>query len=179
MNKPMRTAASKQGLIDMCNYIDSIYPIADMTMIEIGSYAGDSTEIFAQRFKKVYAIDPWVNKVGGITNLVNMIDIYKQFVATIKPYDNIEVIKDFSYNVANRFTDKSVNIIYIDGLHTYEAVLKDTRMYQPKIKDYGFICGHDYTWKFPGVKKAVNELLVKPDMLFKDSSWVKRINCNG
>ena len=34
--------------------------------------------------------------------------------------------------------------------------------------------GHDYSEeKFPGVFKAVNELLGEPDILYADHSWIK------
>jgi len=174
MSIVMRTLSSKQGLIDMCNYIDSLSPLAAMNMIEIGSFSGDSTEIFAQRFKKIYAIDPWKNGIGDITDKVDMFEVYQQFIKKIKPYNNIEVIKDFSYNAYGRFEDKSIDLVYIDGLHTYDSVAKDIKLFLSKIKDKGFICGHDYRNKFPGVIRAVFEQLTKPDKVFKDSSWVVR-----
>lgn len=53
--------------------------------------------------------------------------------------------------------EKSVDLVFIDGDHSYEWVLKDIKNYLPKIKSGGIISGHDYD--FPdwiGVKKAVD-----------------------
>jgi len=42
----------------------------------------------------------------------------------------------------------------------------------PKIKTDGWIGGHDYTSSWPGVIKAVDELLGPPKLKFVDSSWL-------
>jgi predicted O-methyltransferase YrrM len=178
MNKikiPMRTESSKQGLRNLCNYLN-IENTKKMTIVEIGSYRGDSTIIFANVFKKVITIDPFKSGIGGINNSVDMRIVFKQFLNNIKDYDNIEYIKDFSYNVVNQFKDGSLDIVYIDGLHTPDAVKKDIQDWLPKIKKGGYIAGHDFhRKKFPGVVLAVTEMIGSKVKLFKDSSWIKQI----
>ena len=39
----------------------------------------------------------------------------------------------------------------------------------------GFIGGHDYMDYFEGCVKAVDEVVGKPDKIFRDYSWIKRI----
>ena len=34
---------------------------AECTMVEIGSFKGESTAFWCEKFKKVYAVDPWAN----------------------------------------------------------------------------------------------------------------------
>jgi hypothetical protein len=59
-------------------------------------------------------------------------------------------------------------MIYIDGDHSYNGVKKDLMNAYNKIKDHGYIMGHDYemnmekarnTYDF-GVKKAVDEFCI-------------------
>ena len=57
----MRSGHYKNGLEDLINYVNTFSDTKEMTIIEIGSYAGESTEIFAQNFKSVIAIDPFMN----------------------------------------------------------------------------------------------------------------------
>ena len=38
-----------------------------------------------------------------------------------------------------------------------------------------WICGHDYCPGWPGVIKAVEEKLGKPDKTFLDGSWMKKM----
>ena len=47
------------GLVSLTRYVQG----SNLTMVEIGSYAGESTEIFAfnKKFERVYAVDPWEN----------------------------------------------------------------------------------------------------------------------
>lgn len=54
---------------------------------------------------------------------------------------------------------KKVDLVFIDGNHTYEYAAGDIKTWLPHIKKNGIIVVHDYQEHFPGVRKAVNELL--------------------
>jgi predicted O-methyltransferase YrrM len=163
---------STSGLLDM---IHSIGNTKEMTMIEIGSYIGESTIMFAENFKKVLAIDPHQtydeideNKYAP-SHLV-----YDEFIKNTKTFNNIEHIRKTSDDA---FLDikEMFDFVYIDGLHTYEQVKKDILNYKPLIKETGIIGGHDYIHNWVGVVNAVDEILGRPDFIFNDSSWYKKI----
>lgn len=166
---------AKIGLRDMCDYIGDM---SEMTVIEIGSYVGDSSKIFAQRAKEVHCIDPWKNGYDdndGASSGEPMFVVEAQFDRLCRVYGNINKMKMKGTQAAQYFTVDSVDVVYVDGLHTEEGVLKDIEAWLPKIKKGGFICGHDYNSRhFPGVKKAVNSFF-KPDEIFRDSSWLVKI----
>ena len=166
---------AKIGLEDMCSYIGDM---SNMIMAEIGSYVGDSTEIFANHVKGIICIDPWENgydENDGASFQHKMFIIEAQFNLLLEKYDNIQKFKMKSEHAVQLFENNSFDVIYIDGLHTYEGVKKDIEMWLPKIKTGGYICGHDYESKhFSGVKKAVDEFF-KIDETFKDSSWIKKL----
>ena len=69
------------------------------------------------------------------------------------------LIREKSWLGADLFEDGSLDIVYIDGDHTYEAVVKDLAAWYPKVKKGGIICGDDIGW--PGVKKAVDEFFIR------------------
>jgi len=52
----------------------------------------------------------------------------------------------------------SVQFVWIDGLHTYERVVEDFRCVLPFLQVGGYIAGHDYGGKYPGVSDAVHEV---------------------
>jgi predicted O-methyltransferase YrrM len=57
---PMREGDDKIGLLDLINYISTITNTKDLTIIEIGSYIGESTMVFGDNFKNVISIDPFI-----------------------------------------------------------------------------------------------------------------------
>jgi hypothetical protein len=54
-------------------------------------------------------------------------------------------VRKTSDDALNMFEDESMDLIFIDGLHTYEQVLKDCQNYWTKLKKGGLFCGHDFT----------------------------------
>jgi len=167
------------GLIDLCQYIGLT---KNMRMVEIGSYVGDSTKVFAERFEKVFAIDPWRNGYDDSDAASYQFDMAKvelQFDTLCSEYKNIEKMKcrsDQGYYLLNvNYPGKVFDFVYIDGLHSYEGVKHDIHIWKWKIKEGGFIGGHDYSMKkFPGVVQAVNEYKM-PDMTFSDTSWIIKL----
>ena len=49
-----------------------------------------------------------------------------------------------SVDAAKMIADKSLDMIFIDADHHYEAVLEDVIAWVPKVKMSGLITGHDY-----------------------------------
>lgn len=171
----MRTESAKQGLVDLIEYLGDF--TKDKIMVEVGSFKGDSTLLFAKfgQFKEIYAVDPFKNGIGDITDIADMKDVKKFFKRAIKKYEHIIHIEDMSADASAMFEDGTLDFVYIDALHTYEAVKHDLLLWGPKVKKGGFIGGHDYRKKFPGVIKAVKEELGEPDKVFKDTSWIKEV----
>jgi len=88
--------------------------------------------------------------------------------------DNVEIIKNFSKHASFSFKNKSLDFVYIDGEHIYNAVVEDIQHWVPKIKPGGYIAGHDY-W-YNDVVGAVKDALNPTNICsFKDSSWLVKI----
>lgn len=182
MNKPtMRTESSKQGLKSMIDYINQFENTKEMFLVEIGSYDGTSARIFAERFKHVLCIDPWDDAVEKICGYP-MDLVYKDFLAVKEKFENIYHIKNTSEYVANNWSVYNMisgsipDIIYIDGMHKYWNVKQDIGLWRKIVRTDGWITGHDYRpGKFGDVVRAVNECLKKPDAIFVDYSWAKRM----
>jgi predicted O-methyltransferase YrrM len=173
----MRPEALKNGLLSMIQYINKNTPTNSMRMAEIGSYAGESTEIFAQHFNHIIAIDPFLDDYdpNDVTcSFMSLPKVYDTFKATIDKYSNITHIRRTSDKACKQIQDNSLDFVYIDGLHTYDQVKKDIKNYYSKIKDGGFIGGHDYAPAWQGVMDAINENF-KVEQTFSDTSWIVRI----
>ena len=175
----MRDFDSEKELRLFCNDIKEILGESP-TIVELGSYMGESSLIFAQEFPKgkIICIDSWE---GGYDNrdsasMADYIDVEEQFDLRLKLVDNIQKIKGYS-------TDYSIecDMVYIDACHKYECVIADIKHWLPLTKK--IISGHDYNTdefikKHPhiaGVKIAVNELLGSPYKTYGDGSRFKTI----
>lgn len=167
------------GLIKL---IQQIGGLENKIVCEIGCFIGISTETFLQfNPKKLYAIDAWglLNESYKDCNWLpsgrpdfNLIE--SAFREMAKNYDNIEIIRDYSHNACKSIQDKSLDLVYIDGEHSYSAVKQDIQHWVPKIKSGGFISGHDINQT--GVSQAVVESFDAQNVLvFEDTSWLVKL----
>lgn len=62
-----------------------------------------------------------------------------------------------TWEMAPQVPDKSLGLLYLDGDHSYAAVMKDLKAWFPKVAAGGVIAGHDYLMPQYGVRKAVLE----------------------
>jgi hypothetical protein len=51
--------------------------------------------------------------------------------------------------MVNKFTDESLDIIYIDGNRNPEYILEDAMLYFHKLKTCGYMIFDDYGWEIP------------------------------
>ncbi len=94
-----------------------------------------------------------------------------QFLRNTRCIPNFELLKCSSDVARHCLNDESVDLLFIDGDHSYSQVKKDLLNHGPKLKKNGVLLGHDYTTSYvPGVKKAADELLGKKLVVLKNSS---------
>ncbi len=173
---------AKIGLEDLINYINLNSEIStkEMNMLEVGSYVGDSTKIFCKSFKKVISVDPFINgydENDSSSYAYPMHVIEKQFKETVLGvFSNSNLLKMSSMEASTIVNCGEYEFVYLDGNHKKEELTKDIQAWLPKVRKGFWLGGHDYDNKnAPEVKGVVDELLGEPDMVFKDTSWIKRV----
>lgn len=176
----MRDFALQKGLYDLIEYIEnnSNKSTKEMQMIEIGTYTGDSTLLFANKFKTVISVDPFLDDYDAADDACNYASfdkVFNEFTRRTKDIENISLIRAKSDDATPNFKKAEFDFIYIDGMHTYEQVKKDIHNYLPFVKKGGFIAGHDYVPGFQGVMNAVNEKFGTPNQVFSDTSWIVKV----
>lgn len=153
-------------------YKDKLKKIKNGKVVEIGVYGGASilciADLCMKNNIKIYGIDPWENTtiVNGrnIKNSIDEINILTRKMVDARTnleniikklnYSNINLIQNTSEEASLNFKNNDIDIVYIDGDHSYEAVSKDLKIWHKKIKQNGIIWGDDYGW-LP-VRKAIN-----------------------
>jgi len=128
---------------------DLIRNMKPETVVELGTHKGTSFFSFCQAAKdeklktKLYAVDTWKgDKHAGFYDE----SIYKEVAEIVDAYykdSNIHLLKKTFDEAVNDFENKSIDILHIDGLHTYEAVKHDFENWFSKVKDSGVVIFHD------------------------------------
>jgi len=131
-------------------------------ILEIGSWKGKSTMLLARGSmknsnSKVYAVDTFE---GTKENSMKKIDTFEDFKENIKKanVENLVIpLVGFSSDICKKFKEP-IEILFIDGDHSYEGVLGDIDNWAPKIISGGWILFHDTSSK--SVMKAVNQKII-------------------
>lgn len=155
-----------------------------IVMVEIGSYQGESMEIFVQSgcVDTIVCIDPWKNGYDE-SDIASSSDMAKAESMFDKRADNArkttKVIKHkgtidtFLQSEEFKQIEGKVDLVYIDACHSYDACKHDIEMCKKFIKPNVAFSGHDYVGQWSGVIEAIDETLGKPDWVFSEYSWIK------
>ena len=129
------------------------------SMAEIGVRDGRTTFYLLDNISslKIYAIDTNISQFYNHT----VMNKYGSRLIAIEGNSNL---------VADKIP--AVDLIFIDADHNYDPCSKDIIAYNKKIKKGGILSGHDID--FPGVNKAVNELITSYD-IGPNNVWFTRI----
>lgn len=170
--KTMRSKGSIKGLKEMLRYIRG----TNKVMAEIGCYGGEATKVFARWCKEIHAVDPWAEIVidGKLRYKDRMKEVEAEFDKVMNRFGNIKKYKMKSEDAVALIPDESLYFVYIDGWHSYEAVVQDITIWTSKVKIGGWICGHDFTEKHAPCRQAVLDTLGRPEKVFREGSWVVR-----
>ena len=71
-------------------------------------------------------------------------DMYAEFVKNTAPFDNIEVLRMRSDDAYEQIEDNSLDLLFIDGDHSYECIKSDLLLYKNKVKRRGILLLHDF-----------------------------------
>jgi predicted O-methyltransferase YrrM len=160
---------------------DIISEIKPDICVEIGVFGGSSLLPQALALKHnnkgiIIGIDPWTNScaIEEMENkankdwwgTVNLESVYRKFLEKVKLYEVekfVQVYRNKSSEVVNRFEENSIDVLHIDGNHCEKLSYGDAVDYYPKIKVGGYVFFDDINWsentKDISTQKGVNYLL--------------------
>ena len=143
---------------------DLIANFKPSTIVELGTFKGTSLFSFAQAVKDfdlnttVYAIDSWKGDEHsgfyGEEIYQSVVEITRKFYAK----QRIRLVRKYFDEAVDDFENESIDILHIDGLHTYDAVKNDFSKWFPKVKPTGIIIFHDILVADFGVWKLWEEI---------------------
>ena len=150
---------------------------------EVGVFAGAlSSRLLRRPGLSLYMIDSWegggaayLDKTDWHAGLTQ--DLQNAFAQTAKDVTEFAaarrcIVRDRSVYGAADADNASLDFVFLDADHSYEGCKADIEIWARKVKRGGWLCGHDYgNHKFPGVKRAVDEVFgysVEADV---DGTW--------
>lgn len=135
--------------------------LAPRVYVELGTHTGNSYFAFCQSVHdnrlptRCYAVDTWRGDehAGYYSD-----EIYRDVSNyNERQYSGFSRLLRMPFDEAlGAFSDHSIDLLHIDGLHTYEAVRHNFENWLPKMSDSGVVLFHDITvrgadfgvWKF-------------------------------
>ena len=118
--------------------------------LELGSWEGQSAVLAAWLFPRatITAVDWFANPEADAA-----------FDFNTEPFaDRLEKIPGTTWEVLHRLAAdrRRFDLIYIDADHRFDAVLMDTILSWPLLREGGFLVWDDYVWSHPAVEARFN-----------------------
>ena len=147
--------------------------------IEVGSYLGASTCYLVAGLAKVdgrlFCVDTWQNE----TMPEGSCDTYSEFLSntsSLTPW--ITIVHKKSCHVCQDDISGFVDLIFLDGDHSYPAVKEDFLHFSEWLADDGIIIFHDSKY-FSGVIRTIGEALATGNWVIAGNldnlCWLKRV----
>jgi predicted O-methyltransferase YrrM len=128
------------------------------SIVEVGSWKGRSTHALLSGCRgTVYAVDHFKGSMAEIGRdqshfEATIRDISVDFLKNVGMFTNLVVLKANSVDAAKKFKPGSIDMVFIDGGHTYDDIYLDLEAWAPIARR--LVCGHDYGSE---VKDAVDK----------------------
>jgi predicted O-methyltransferase YrrM len=141
------------------------------TVVEIGSWQGRSTIALASGLRArgagtVYAVDP--HSDSALHRATGVLDTHSAFVANVHAAglaDYVRAVRATSLAARERFAERSVHFLFVDGSHLFEDVVSDIDAWTPALADGAAVAFHDARDE-PGVRRALGDRVEPEDSAF-------------
>jgi predicted O-methyltransferase YrrM len=135
-------------------------------IVELGSFLGKSTVFYAKSLEvlgldgRVTAIDPHTGdrqnlEALGISELPSF-DMFRSHLMAAGVIDFVDTKVMTSHAAADGWT-APIDFLFIDGWHSYDAVMEDGHDWIPHLSDHGVVVFDD-ALRYPDVKRAIDDL---------------------
>ena len=133
----------------------------------LGTFSTFDAEVLVPEVEKLERGDNYVEvgvDKGKSLSIARMVakegvNIYGVDLQEDPEVPNTDFIQGDSVEVAKRFEDVKISVLFIDGDHTYAGCKRDIDAWYPHMKKDGVMLFHDGDTSSPGVVRAVAEFV--------------------
>ncbi len=115
------------------------------SIVEVGSWKGRATFPLCSGCKgMVYAVDHFKGSPEALADEqkeATSNNIYEEFKNNMQGFSNLKVLKMDSLKASQQFKPGSIDMVFLDGSHSFQSVLSDLLVWTPICKK--LLCGHD------------------------------------
>src|SRR5262245_22456742 len=142
------------------NQIPTALKLRGKICVEVGVFKGDYSGVILDAMPgMLYLVDPWKHQSESVypDDTANLSDadfeaIYKHVEATYGKNKRVEIVREESMKACHRYCYNELDFVYVDAIHTPQSVLTDLACWWGLLREGGWMCGHDYTGKYTGVR---------------------------
>jgi hypothetical protein len=160
------------------------------TLAEIGVCRGHHSLHLLEAIPdiRIYSVDPWGRFADEYDNMYRYHTsaedekLYQKVCQLLKPFDERSIILRLTSRRAVISIKEPLDMVYLDGDHSYEGYKDDLNIWWNKVREGGIFSGRDYGHpQHPGVTRALDEFLAETEGLkfnLNDGRvwWIEKIS---
>ena len=135
---------------DLARFAEMLF-VKTGNAVEVGTYQGGFAEYNLQHWNGTYyAVDAWSYRPGDGPDKnyekegINDANYERTRTRTNRFGSRVHLVRSLSVDAAHNFSDGFFDWVFIDALHTREALLADLRAWWPKLRAGGLMSGDDF-----------------------------------
>ena len=144
--------------------------------VEIGSARGKSACYIALALEhnkkgRLYAIDPHTATAWNDSNSVQTLELMQANLKTLGLAHRVKILQEFSTQAAKHWQGP-IDLLFIDGDHSYNGVKGDWENFSPFVTKFGVVVFHDTLWDLlPGPRLSREDMGVP--------KFLEELRCSG
>eukprot|EP00933_Yihiella_yeosuensis_P032566 TRINITY_DN26187_c0_g1_i1.p1 TRINITY_DN26187_c0_g1~~TRINITY_DN26187_c0_g1_i1.p1 ORF type:complete len:391 (-),score=74.94 TRINITY_DN26187_c0_g1_i1:22-1194(-) len=176
--------STAQVLLRLLKILEAENPNRKLKAAEIGVFQGRTSRQLLEGMPslELLLVDPYMHMTtdfvcNAAKTVLDPSGVRADMLSETDAYADRRILRrQTSLAAADDVQDASLDLVFIDGNHTYLGAKEDIAAWRSKVRPGGFISGHDWNHRHDGVTRAVPESFPPEELwLAPDSVWIYQV----